>query len=63
MDDNKREDTVNRKKHFDHTLWRTRFAGGNGPTTRETTCMGRDHCQSMQEHGSLGRVHAQERCL
>jgi len=37
--DNKREDTLNRKKHFYRTLWRTRFAGGYGPTTRETTCL------------------------
>jgi len=39
LGNNKREDTVNRKKHFDHTLWRTGFAGGYGPTTRETTCL------------------------
>jgi len=39
LGDNKREDTVNRKKHFYHTLRRTRFAGGFGPTTRETTCL------------------------
>ena len=40
LGDNKREDTVNRKKKdFDHTLWKTRIAGGCGHTTRETTCL------------------------
>jgi hypothetical protein len=36
LGDNKREDTVTRKKkHFDHTLWGARFARGYGPATRE----------------------------